>query len=559
MKRRNSIFFLLIVSVLGFHLPARSQEKSKKNLTVDQPQPFTSPKLVVGIIVDQMRYDYLTRFWNRFGEGGFKRLANQGFNCKNNQYNYTPTSTAPGHASVYTGTTPASHGIIGNGWYDRALEREVYCVSDDTINSVGTTADTGKMSPRRMQVTTITDQLRLHTQLQGKVIAVALKDRGAVLPGGHMANAAYWFEGGGEGNWISSSYYMDALPKYVRDFNAKKDITRYKKPWTTLENISTYTESGPDKTVYEGLFTGEKNPVFPHDLTGLWDSNGGYEIIRVSPYGNNMTTDFALAALEGEALGQDNITDFLAISYSSTDYVGHKYGVNSKEVQDIYMRLDKDLEILLKALDEKVGKSEYTVFLSADHAAVQVPAYLRDQKVPAGYYQSQELLSKLKLFANKRFGSTALINTYSNNQLYLDHKVMDSLDLRNKEVEEILARELLGYEPVARVYTSSQMLGSQYTRGIGYIVQNGYHQKRSGDIFVVMKPGYLSYMETGTSHGTAHVYDTHVPLLFYGKGIKTGSTVSLTEIPDIAPTIAALLGIAFPNGTYGKPVSAALD
>ncbi len=535
-------------------LPAGAQKKTD----AEQHQPYTSPKLVVGIIVDQMRYDYITRFWNRYGEAGFKRLVNQGFNCKNNQYNYTPTSTGPGHASVYAGTTPASHGIIGNSWYDKDLDREVYCVADDTVTTVGSATDAGKMSPRRMEVTTITDQLRLHTQLQGKVIAVALKDRGAVLSGGHMANAAYWFEGGSDGKWISSSYYMDELPKWVRNYNAKKDVARYKKSWTPLEDISSYRESGPDMNAYEGLFEGEKTPVFPHDLAALWQGNGGYEILRASPYGNNLTTDFALAAMDEEELGRDGVTDFLAISYSSPDYIGHKYGVDSKEVQDVYMRLDKDLERLLTTLDEKVGRNEYTVFLTADHAAVQVPAYLRDQKVPAGYYQSQGLMSGLRTFAADRFGSTELIKTYSNNQVYLDQEVIRNLKLTKREVEEILAGELLGYEPVARVYISSQMVGSQYVSGIAYIIQNGYHQKRSGDIFVVMKPGYLSYMQTGTSHGTAHIYDTHVPLLFYGKGIRPGSTVDLTEIPDVAPTIAALLGIAFPNGTSGKPVSAAL-
>jgi len=285
-----------------------------------------NPKLVVGIVVDQMRYDYLTRFWDHYGEGGFKRLAGEGFNCRNNHFNYAPTSTGPGHASVYTGTTPSVHGIIGNNWYDKESGKVVYCASDDTYNSVGTMAVTGKMSPHWMTTSTITDELRLHTQMRGKVIAVALKDRGSVLPGGHLANAAYWFHGASEGNWITSSYYMNELPKWVSQFNKARSVDQYKKTWNTLKDIKTYVESGADDNSYEGMFGGEAAPVFPHDLPAVWDSNGQYEILKGTPYGNSMTLDFALAALDGEDLGTDSITDFLAISFSSTDYVGHQFG-----------------------------------------------------------------------------------------------------------------------------------------------------------------------------------------------------------------------------------------
>ncbi|MFK7814394.1 MAG: alkaline phosphatase family protein, partial [Maribacter sp.] len=348
MQKRN----LLLVFVLFFGMIAVSgQKKSKEDQEVNLK---TSPKLVVGIVVDQMRYDYLTRFWNHYDEGGFKRLVNEGFNCKNNHYDYAPTSTGPGHTSVYTGATPATHGIIGNNWYDKNIDASVYCASDDSYTSVGTASDAGKMSPHRMNVTTITDELRLHTQMRGKTIAIALKDRGAVLPGGHTANAAYWFHGSDEGNWISSSFYMDSLPKWVADFNASNTVEQYKKPWITAKSINTYLESGLDNTTYEGLYDGEVAPIFPHDLPKLWEANGKYEILKVTPFGNSITTDFALAALEGEDLGKDMTTDFLAVSYSSTDYVGHFFGVNSKEIQDTYIRLDSDLQRLFNALDKKV-------------------------------------------------------------------------------------------------------------------------------------------------------------------------------------------------------------
>lgn len=525
-----------------------------------EPKPLkTNPKLVVGIVVDQMRYDYLTRFWNHYGEGGFRRLVDEGFNCKNNHYNYAPTTTGPGHASIYTGTTPSVHGIIGNNWYDKESGKTVYCASDENYNSVGTVAASGKMSPHWMTVSTITDELRLSTQKRGKVIALALKDRGAVLPGGHMANAAYWYDGGAEGHWISSSYYMEELPKWVMNFNDSDAAQKYKKPWNTLKNINTYSESGTDDNAYEGLFAGETAPVFPHDLPKLWDANGQFDLLRGTAYGNSLTTDFALAALDGEGLGKDDIPDFLAISYSSTDYVGHQFGVNSKEIQDTYLRLDQDLERLLKELDKKVGKGEYLVFLSSDHGAVDVPAYLQDQKLPAGYMDSQTMTTKFREFMSFTYGGANMVKNYSNAQFFLDHDVIKSLDLRLEDVQNDIARELLGYVGISRVFTGHQMEQNEYSRGIPYIIQNGYNQKRSGDVILLLDPAVVYYPKTGSTHGSPYVYDTHVPLLFFGKGIPRGSTVERTEIPDIAPTISALLGIAFPNGTSGQPIEEVLE
>ncbi|MUH36323.1 alkaline phosphatase family protein [Zobellia amurskyensis] len=549
-------FFILFFTIFTISfLPSNSfgQRKSKEQTDT---QLKTDPKLVVGIIVDQMRYDYITRFWDHYGDDGFKRFVNEGFNCKNNHYNYAPTSTGPGHTSVYTGTTPAMHGIIGNNWYDKNTETDVYCAGDPEYNSVGTTSDAGKMSPHRMTVTTITDELRLHTQMRGKTIAIALKDRGAVLPGGHTANAAYWFS---DGAWITSSFYMDNLPVWVDKFNSAKSIDAYKKPWKTLKNITEYVESGTDYNAYEGLFKGEKTSVFPHDLPALWDENGKYELLKATPFGNSMTADFAIAALEAEQLGADEITDFLAVSFSSTDYVGHKFGVGSKEVQDTYLRLDQDLERLFKELDRKVGKGEYTVFLTADHAAIEVPSYLKDQRIPADYIVWDEIKTNFAQFLEFNYGTTDIVKDFSNSQYFLDHSIIKNLDLSVQEVQESIAKELLTYKGIDRTYTAYQMWQNDYTHGIPYILQNGYNQKRSGDVLVVLSPGVISYPKTGSTHGSPQIYDTHVPLLFYGAGIKHGSTVARTEIDDIAPTVASLLGIAFPSGATGSPIVEVLE
>jgi len=555
----NKFVLSILCLFLANICTVEAQRKNRKNPQLNHNSNTT--KLVVGIVVDQMRYDYLTRFWHRYGEGGFKRLVNEGFTCKNHHFNYAPTSTGPGHASVYTGTTPAVHGIIGNDWYDKVSDKEVYVASDERYESVGTESNAGKMSPHRMLTTTITDQNRLHTQFRGKTIAVAVKDRGAVLPGGHTANAAYWFEGGENGNWITSNFYMEALPKWVQEYNSSNAVEAYKKPWTTLLPISSYDESGDDQNIYEGRFRGEATTTFPHDLPKLWDTNGATSILRSTAYGNSITTDFALAVLKNEDLGTDAATDFLAVSFSSTDYVGHMYGVNSVEVQDTYLRLDQDLARMLSALDAKVGVGNYTVFLSADHGAVHVPAFLADQKIPAGYLDFKEMRKKFDTFLNYRFGTTDIVKAISNYQVFLDHKLIDNLDIDLADFQEEIALELLGYENIDKVFTGTQLWQNNYTQssGMAHLIQKGWNQKRSGDVVFVQKPGFISYPKTGSTHGSPMIYDTHVPLIFYGNGVKKGATTARTEIPDIAPTLAVMLGIAFPNGTTGTPISDVLE
>ena len=530
--------------------------KAQKNPV--KSNEFERPKLVVGIVVDQMRYDYISRFWNGYSEGGFKRLVKDGFNFKNNHYNYAPTSTGPGHASVYTGTTPASHGIIGNDWYDKEIGASVYCAADNTYASVGTTSAAGQMSPKQLLTTTISDQLKLHTQSRSKVIAIALKDRGAVLPGGHTADAAYWFHGKEEGSWISSTFYMEALPSWVTQFNSKVP-QQYKKPWDLLKSEKAYTQSGSDKNNYEGTYRGETAAVFPHDLVSLWEANGAYDILKATAYGNSLTADFALAALKGENLGKGIDTDFLAVSFSSTDYVGHQFGVNSREIEDTYYRLDLDLERLLKALDAQVGPGNYSLFLTADHAAVQVPTYLKDLKIPSGYFDSKVFKEKLNAYVADHFGSEDLIENISNYQVFLNRDLAAQLDINLREIQEDLAQFILQDSAVERTYTAHQMWGGEYTKGIPYILQNGYNPKRSGDVLFVLKPAVISYSRTGSTHGSPQIYDTHTPLLFYGKGFKRGASYERSEIPDIAPTVAAMLGIAFPNGTTGKPLTQVLE
>lgn len=559
----KNIILVFFISLLYFSCKAQNTTSFKQNET-DRGKP----KLVVGIVVDQMRYDYLTRFYNRFGDGGFKRLINEGFNCKNNHFNYIPTKTGPGHASIFAGTTPKYHGIIGNDWYDRILSRNVNCVEDTLVNSIGSDSENdkdGKMSPRRMLTTTFADENRLFTQMRGKTIGISIKHRGAILPAGHTANAAFWFDydHDGNGNWITSSYYMKELPEWVKDFNATNITESYFRVWNTLYDINTYTESGSDLNNYERIFKGKETATFPYDLNSLKSQNGNFKIIAESPYGNSLITDFTIQAIDAEALGKDDITDVLTVSYSSTDKVGHDFGPNSVEVEDTYLRLDLDLERLLLALDEKVGKGEYTVFLTADHGAPNVINYLLDNKIPAGLFDESKMFDEMNAFLEEKFKVSHLILSRINNQIYLDHLKIADNDLDLEDVKEVLSMQLLKYALIDKVYMTSEI--NQFEGPDGFIedlLKNGHNQKRSGDLMFVYNPAVFKdtkWNRTGTDHHSGFSYDTHVPLLFFGKGILHGETLQKTEITDIAPTMSALLGISFPNATIGKPLEFVLN
>ena len=527
-----------------------------QNVEIEE-QNSEKPKLVVGIVVDQMRYDYLTRFWDKYEEGGFKKLIGEGYTFKNNHFNYIPTYTAPGHASVFTGTTPQNHGIIGNGWYDKFEKKEVYNAGDDNVESIGTTSTAGKMSPHRMLSTTVADENRLFTQMRGKTIGIGIKDRGAILPAGHTANAAYWFQGKDEGKWITSTFYMKDLPKWVKDFNNSGKATSYITTWNTLYDIATYTESGPDKTTFEGGFNNQT--TFPYDLKALSGTSGKFELVKISPFGNSLTTDFAIAAIEAEDLGQDEFTDFLTLSYSSTDYIGHNFGVNSKEIQDTYLRLDKDLARLLSYLDEKTGAGNYTVFLTSDHGGGDVPSYMKSVRIPAGYFDENGFNEKIHTLVKDVYDEDDLIEKIYNYQVFFNYESLKEAGINAVELENTIAHYMIQYPQVNNVYTRTQLQGASFTSGIAGLVQNGFNQKRSGDVVMVLKPSVITYSETGSTHGSGFSYDTHAPLIFFGSGIPHGSTYERTEIIDIAPTVSALLGISNPNAATGQPLRAILE
>jgi predicted AlkP superfamily pyrophosphatase or phosphodiesterase len=524
-------------------------------------QPVGAPKLVVGIVVDQMRYEYLYRYERKFGEGGFKRLMKEGFDVKNGHYDYVPTYTGPGHASVYTGTTPSVHGIIGNDWYQKESRDTVNCVGDSRYVPVGSQTGNGDVSPFRMLTTTITDELELSSQRRAKVVGISLKDRSAVLPAGHTPDGAYWFDGT-TGKFITSSYYKATLPVWMDQFNAKNLADKYlNQVWNTLLPIEQYKESGPDDTAYENIPRGKTKSTFPYDLKALRKENGEFEFLDETPFGNDIVAEAAKAAIDGEAMGKDEWTDFLAVSFSSTDIVGHGKGPNAVEIEDIYLRLDRNLADLFAKLDTDVGKGQYLVFLTADHAVLDVPQYLKDLRLPADYFNLKSIVTGLSDQLRGHFPGRKVVESVFNNQVFLDPASFGE-DPRSAGVEYLVAMELVRsylqrQTGVAEVYTRQVLQNSDFNEGgIKGLVRRGFHSKRSGDVAFVLEPGWLaSTSPRGTSHGSPYTYDTHVPMLFYGAGVKAGSTVKFHSITDIAPTISVLMKVKFPSGCTGQPIA----
>lgn len=510
------------------------------------------PKLVVGIVVDQMRWDYLYRYQKRYTDGGFKRLLGEGFSCENTMIPYVPSVTAIGHTCIYTGSVPSIHGIAGNNFVKEG--KKVYCTDDDSVKPVGTTSKAALMSPRNLWVSTIGDEMKIASNGRAKVVGVALKDRASILPAGHNPNGAFWFDDQ-TGCFITSSYYMDRLPKWVEAFNGKRLPEQYlSQKWNTIYPKNTYTESTTDENEYEnGIREGVK-ATLPLNLPELYKKYG-YGIIRNTPFGNSLTLDMAKAAIDGEQLGADDETDLLAVSCSSTDYIGHQVGTHAIETEDTYLRLDKAIADFLAYLDSKVGKGNYLVFLSADHGAMNNAAFLQDRRIPAGSWDASATAKKLNQVLAKEYPEAGdIVKTVMNYQVLFNRDVIKSKQLDFDNIKQTVVNVLKEDPSVLYACDMAKASTESIPEEVKSRIINGYNRERSGDVVIILKPNFYAHGMKGTDHGAWNSYDTHIPLVFMGWGIKHGATTKQTFMTDIAPTIAAMLHVQAPNGCVGKSI-----
>lgn len=512
------------------------------------------PKLVVGLVVDQMRWDYLYRYQDKYGKDGFNRLLSKGYSLNNVHINYVPTVTAIGHTSIYTGSVPAIHGIAGNDWTDKETGKNIYCTTDESVKPVGTdNAKVGSHSPKNLWSTTVTDELRIASNFRSKVVGVSLKDRASILPAGHNPTGAFWFDDS-SGNFVTSSYYMNDLPQWMKNFNAQNLPEKLvANGWNTLLPIAQYTESSPDNSPWEGLLGSAKTPTFPYANLAA-DYKAKKDNIRYTPFGNTLTLKAAEASIEGESLGADDVTDFLAVNIASTDYAGHKFGPNSIEVEDIYIRLDRDLADFFKYLDAKIGEGRYTVFLSADHGGAHAEGFMEAHKMATGFFGEtvqKDLTQKLK----EKFGSDKMIMAVDNYQIYLDKKAISAAGHDIADVKEYMLEELNKDKTVLFAADLEDIAEAPIPEPIKQRIINGYNWQRSGDIQLVSHDSMLPpYAKTGTSHSVWNSYDSHIPLIFMGAGIRHGESNAAYHMTDIAPTLSALLKIQFPSGNIGNPI-----
>jgi len=521
--------------------------------TANQAKRPDRPKLVVGIVVDQMRWDYLYRYYEKYEKGGFKRLLNEGYACENTMINYIPSVTAIGHTTIFTGSVPAIHGIAGNEWYDPKTGKSTYCTDDSSVQPVGTTNKGNQMSPHNLLATTITDELRLATNFQSKVVGVSLKDRASILPAGHNPTAAFWMDDA-SGKFVTSSYYLKALPDWVNDFNNSKAIDKLlEKGWNTLLPIDQYTESTADNVAWEGTLKGASNPVFPYDVQKAYSLDHGS--LRQMPFGNSLTLQFAKAAVDGYKLGQEKTTDFLTVNCASTDYSGHLVGPNAIEIEDVYLRLDKDLSTFFSYLDQKVGKGNYLVFLTADHGAAHAEGFMEASKMPTGFL-GKDLKTDLEKTLDTQFGSNNLITGIENFQVTFNKDRIDSLQLDFDKIKSSTVSFLKRQDGIQFAVDQDKISEASIPSTLKDMMINGYNQQRSGSVLMVTLPGWLpSYSKKGTTHSVWNPYDTHIPLIFMGWKIEHGATNRTTHMTDISATVAALLHIQMPSGCIGTPIT----
>ncbi|QQS51945.1 MAG: alkaline phosphatase family protein [Bacteroidota bacterium] len=534
----------LTVILISFYLLSSGQ----KNVLVVPEKP----KLIVVLSVSQFRNDYISRYWDKLSENGLKRMIERGTYCKNTSYNYLINDKGVGTATLVTGANPSLHGIIADSWYSDLKGTVIKAVDDETINTIGGSFDQGRYSPQHLLSTTFSDEINLSNHFNSRIISVSLEPISAVVSAGHTAQASYWFDNQ-QGNFITSSYYIDSLPAWVNEFNSKKFADIYlEQTWNTLLPIEQYTESMSDSNPYEEGFNGNK--VFPYeisDLTKNLKKNERFGILNSVPYGNTMVKDFAIQVLANENLGMDDFTDVLCVNFTAHEQIGRLFGPLSIEMQDAVLRLDSEIAHFISFIESTVGIENTLFIFSAEHGLPYNPEYLTDHKIPAGYFNSASAISLLKSYLNNLYGKGEWIKEYHAQQIYLNRTLIESAGLNLSQVQDNVAGLLLQFHGVENTLTSYSLQNTNFSSGVFLKIQNGYNQKRSGDVIFSLKNGWI---EKEGRNIVSYGHDAHIPLIWYGWKMKRKTVLQPVDLTDVAPTISVLLDISFPNSSTGIPI-----
>src|SRR5664280_1924659 len=520
--------------------------------------PPDKPHLVIGIIVEELNYNQLEKFHDKLGENGIKKLINEGTYFKNASYEYLLTQSAPGHATIATGSEPSFHGITSDNWYVPLKNELISCTKDVNVNSVGGSFESGLHSPVNLLVSTFSDELAIATNRKAKIFGIGLRESSAILSAGHTANAAYWFDNT-TGTWMSSSYYIPALPEWVNDFNAMKFSDAYlNSTWNLLKPLNYYADCLPDSNSFEKGFNNIN--YFPYDLKKLRSKNlfnfkNDYSLLRETPFGNSFTTSFAIRLIQNEHLGKGDATDYLSICYSATDYIGHRFGPSSVEMGDAILRLDDDIKNLLTFLNDSIGKRNVLIYFTAAHGISEIPAVLEKNRIPSGYFQQNQALQLLRSYLNAVYGEGDWVKGYSEKQIFLNRTLIEDARLSLDDVQKKVARFLVQFTGVQAAYPYSAFEANDFGNGNLKRIINNFSPQRSGDVIVILNPGWVEKVsDFVTNNNSPYEYDSHVPLIWYGWTVNRATVTRQVNITDIAATLSTLCKVPYPNACTGEPM-----
>lgn len=521
--------------------------------------PPDKPRLVVGIIIEQLRYDQLEKFRNRFGENGIRKLLNEGTYFQNASYNYILTQSAPGHATIATGAEPSVHGITSDDWYVPLKDELINCTKDLSVAPVGGSFESGLHSPVNLQSSTFSDELKMMTNKNAKVFAVGMKEGPVIFSAGHAADAAYWYDNT-TGTWMSSTYFTDSLPGWVLDFNAMKYSETYlTNTWELYKSDADYSDCLPDINFHETGFDGIN--YFPYDMKKISakrknNVDRDYSMLREIPLGNTFTTDFAIRLIENESMGQDDITDYISICYTSTDYIGHRFGPSSMEMADAILRLDRDIENLLNYLNNSLGKRNILIYFTSAHGISEIPGVLENNRIPSGHFKQNQALQLLRSYLNASYGEGDWIKGYTDRQIFLNRTLIEDAKLSLDEVQKKVARFIVQFSGVASAYPYSAFETNDFSSGNLKRILNNFSPQRSGDVIITLNSGWIERGDENyvADHGSPYEYDTHVPLIWYGWAVNKATVTRKVNMTDIAPTLSSLCKVPVPNACTGEPM-----